>query len=53
MKRDFCYCKGVRCAIKQWCVRYLDGIRAMSEEGHWWMDECNENREAYIQSERP
>ena len=36
MKKDFCYCNGVRCSIRKWCVRYVDGLKAKKEPGHLW-----------------
>lgn len=51
MKRDFTYCKGIGCAIKESCVRYIDGLVAMQdEEQHWWMEDCGEYRDGYINS---
>ena len=50
-KKDFCYCKGVHCSIKEWCVRYVEGLKAKSEDGHLWMDECEEDRPCYIATE--
>ena len=50
MNRDFCYCNGVGCAIKEHCVRYVDGLKAKGDDGcHNWMDACDvETRNAYI-----
>lgn len=50
MKTDFTYCKGYRCAIKEHCVRYRDGQRIKPDEtaNHWWMDDCGDERIAYI-----
>ena len=49
MKRDFCYCNGKRCAIKDSCVRYVEGKHIpKNEDGWWWMEECEEDRPAYI-----
>ena len=33
------------------CVRYLDGLRYMNEEGLLWMDDCGDDREHYIHTE--
>lgn len=50
MKRDFCYCNGKNCAIREHCVRHVDGRKAGKEEidSLWWMDDCGEDRDAYI-----
>lgn len=49
MNKDFCYCNGMGCAIREFCVRYRDGLRARKEEDDFlWMDECGEERDAYI-----
>lgn len=50
-KKDFCYCNGVHCSIKEWCVRYVEGLKAKSEDGNLWMDECEEDRPCYIATE--
>lgn len=49
-KKDFCYCKGENCLFKMTCLRFLDGLKAMFEEGHLWMDDCGEDREHYIET---
>ena len=49
-KYDFTYCKGYRCALKNHCVRYRDGQAIHVEEANnfWWMDDCGDERIAYI-----
>lgn len=47
--KDFCYCNGYRCALKEHCVRYLEGMKIPSDEaGWWWMSDCGDERIAYI-----
>lgn len=50
-KSDFTYCKGERCALKEHCARYLNGLK-LSDGDWWWMSSCNtEIREGYINVE--
>lgn len=53
MKTDFTYCTGNRCALRDHCVRYINGLKA--EDGEcadtWWMNDCGEERGAYISNE--
>ncbi len=54
MKKDFCYCNGKGCAIREHCVRYVDGCKARKDDTqHTWMDECGEDRVAYISDTMP
>lgn len=49
MNKDFCYCNGNGCAIKEHCVRYREGLQARKQKGEFlWMDECGEERDVYI-----
>lgn len=51
--KDFCYCNGYRCALKEHCVRYLEGLKVPSDEaGWWWMSDCGDERIAYIDNEK-
>jgi hypothetical protein len=50
MKNDFTYCKGDRCALKEHCVRYVDGLR-LPEGSWWWMTDCGTEREGYIDTD--
>lgn len=54
MKQDFAYCKGYRCALKEHCVRYRDGQRIPNDEVslHWWMEDCGDERIAYIDTKQ-
>lgn len=49
-KRDFTYCNGKRCALKEHCVRYIEGQNVPKDvEGFWWTDHCDEHtRDMYI-----
>lgn len=49
--KDFCYCLGQGCSLKDKCVRYLDGKKITdSKEGRWWfMEECGIERNGYIE----
>jgi len=52
--KDFTYCNGKGCALKDQCRRYQEGQRIIANVNgdthqYWWMDNCNEeNREGYI-----
>jgi len=49
MNKDFNYCYGRGCILKEHCIRYTEGQKIpLLEEGWWWMDNCGENREGYI-----
>ena len=53
MNRDFTYCKGERCAIKEHCTRYLNGLKIDPKaNGWWWMNDCGEYRHGYISNEK-
>lgn len=48
MSNDFAYCKGKQCALREHCVRYLDGLK-LSDGNWWWMESCNDiTRDGYI-----
>lgn len=50
---DITYCNGHRCAIKEHCVRYLEGVKIPSDEVvWWWMNDCGDERIAYIDNEK-
>lgn len=49
-RNDYCYCKGVRCAIKTFCARYVEGLR-LPEGNWWWIEQCDEeDRNGYIKT---
>lgn len=52
MNRDFCYCKGRNCRLRDLCKRYLEGTRINEDAGnYWWIDNCDEEtRECYIRN---
>jgi len=45
---EFCYCKGTSCTLREHCVRYLEGLNIPQGNGWWWMEDCEEERNAYI-----
>lgn len=48
MNNDFTYCKGNGCAIREHCVRYLEGLE-LPDGDWWWMMNCDElNRDGFI-----
>lgn len=48
MKKDFTYCKGNGCAIRESCFRYREGLHVPKDvSGFWWMEDCGEQRPAY------
>ena len=49
-KNDFTYCKGERCALKEHCVRYREGLNLPNGDW-WWMASCGEDRDGYISDE--
>lgn len=51
MKKDFCYCNGKGCSLKMRCLRYQDGLKVLNEYGHLWMDDCGDDRVAYVPCE--
>lgn len=50
MSRDFNYCNGKGCALKNHCVRYVEGRNIPNDaEGYWWIENCNEsNRDMFL-----
>lgn len=49
MKKDFCYCNGYICAIKEHCVRYVDGLKAKYDDAlNTWIDDCGGDRVNYL-----
>ena len=51
--KDFCYCNGYRCALKEYCVRYVNGGKAKLDDcNHTWIDDCGEDRIGYIETEK-
>ena len=42
-----------RCALKEHCVRYLEGLKVQSDEaGWWWMSDFGDELIAYIDNEK-
>lgn len=50
INKDFTYCNGKGCALKEHCVRHLSGLRVPKDvSGYWWMECCDEEtRNGYI-----
>lgn len=38
---DFTYCKGNRCALREHCVRFVEGCK-LPEDNMEWMQSCDE-----------
>lgn len=45
--KDFMYCKGIGCPLRERCVRYTEGS-ALPEGNWWWQNGCGENHEQYL-----
>lgn len=49
MNKDFCYCNGYSCALKDNCIRYTNGKSVpVDAKDYWWMDDCGDERIGYI-----
>lgn len=49
MNTDIDFCKGVNCALKEHCKRYLSGLHYREDNNpHWWFDSCDEERSMYL-----
>lgn len=49
MNKDFTYCIGKNCNLKENCIRYLEGKTVPSDGSFYWMEHCSEEyREAYL-----
>lgn len=50
---DITYCNGSKCAVRESCFRYTEGVAIRANvEGdtnqYWWMDHCDESsRDGY------
>ena len=47
INKDFMYCKGIGCPLRERCVRYTEGSK-LPEGNWWWMNDCGENHEQYL-----
>lgn len=45
--RDFQYCKGVGCPLRERCVRYVEGL-GLPEGNWWWQYDCGEDRNDFL-----
>lgn len=47
---DITYCKGNRCALREHCVRYVEGL-SLPDGNWWWMDNCDETiRDGFVET---
>lgn len=47
--KDFCYCNGNDCSVKEHCIRYVEGKNIPTDEQGWyWMNDCGSERIGYI-----
>ena len=47
ISKDFMYCKGIGCPLRECCVRYTEGNK-LPEGNWWWMNDCGESHEQYL-----
>ena len=55
LNRDFTYCLGKDCSMRDTCYRYVEGkkIPSSSDEGWWWCESCStEYRDGYIKTKK-
>ena len=45
--KDFCYCKGVGCPLRERCIRYVEG-QSLPEGNWWWQYDCGEERNSFL-----
>lgn len=44
------YCYGNRCALREYCRRYVEGGRIPKDAtGYWWMQDFGEQRQGFIE----
>lgn len=45
--KDFVYCQGIGCTLKERCIRYIEGLQ-LPKGNWWWQIDCGEDRSSFL-----
>lgn len=45
--KDFMYCQGIGCPLKERCSRYAEGV-VLPDGNWWWQVDCGESHSQFL-----